>query len=80
MPTTAAAMPAERSPSPISGCERRLRGCRRSASRGVAFEHDDHEVLNAARQGPGDRREVLFTGASRLTWSFELGPTTSFSM
>ena len=45
------------------------------------IEHDDDEILDAAAR---DSWAIAFrfscTGASRLTLSFELGPTTSFSM
>ena len=82
LPTTAAAMPADRSPSEMS----RMRApvARISVDQPLVarpVEHDDDEVVDARARGTG-RCAFRFsaTGASRLTASLALGPTTSFSM
>ena len=37
-------------------------------------EHDDDEIVDVAAEAPGDRLQVVRTGASRLTWSFDARP------
>ena len=43
-------------------------------------EHDDDQIVDSRPSDLRDRLQIVVTGASRLTASFELGPTTSFSM